>query len=52
MKKTYMIPTTQGVKVETNNIMVGASQTINVGSEYSGGTVLSREADSLWEDEE
>jgi hypothetical protein len=52
MKKVYMIPATQVVKVETNYMMVGTSQTINVGNEYDGGAVLSREADSLWGDEE
>ncbi len=49
MKKTHIIPTTKVVNVELHK-MIAASEQVSVGSNYSGGTVLSRESE--WEDDE
>lgn len=42
MKKKYMIPTTEVVKIESHKIMAGSP---GLGGNYGGGTILSREED-------
>ena len=49
MKKTYQNPTTTIVKIKTVKMI---ATSLSVGEEYSGGTILSREGDGLWEDDE
>jgi hypothetical protein len=52
MKKTYMIPTLQVVKIQPSRILAGSPELTGT---YTGGTVLSREskfsesADDDWE---
>jgi hypothetical protein len=47
MKKTYMIPTMQVVKIQTAQMLAGSPQ---LNGTYEGGTVLSRQY--YWDDEE
>ena len=54
MKKIYMIPTLQVVKIQPAQILAG-SESMLVGDTYSGETVMSRSAnfsaaDDDWED--
>ncbi|MBR4920818.1 MAG: hypothetical protein IKZ62_05820 [Prevotella sp.] len=48
MKKKYMNPTTEVIKIEPHKIMAG-SPGLN-GGEYPGGIILSRENDFLFEE--
>lgn len=50
MKKTYMIPTIQVVKIETLK-MVAASLTVSSHSAEAEGGMLSRES-SVWDDDD
>ena len=52
MKKTYQNPTTTIVKIKTVKMIATSNQQLQVGEEYSGGTILSREGDGFWEDDE
>ena len=51
MKKTYMIPTLQVVKIQTTQILAGSP---GLTGTYDGGEILSREAgvtdDDNWEE--
>lgn len=50
MKKTYIIPTLEVVKIQTTTILAGSP---GLTGTYTGGTVLSREGgDSDWDEEE
>ena len=46
MKKKYMIPTTEVVKIESHKIMAGSP---TLSGEYDGGGILSREDDGMEE---
>ena len=51
MKKTYMIPTLQVVKIQPAQILAGSE--IGKGGDYNGGDVGARQGRfSRWEEEE
>jgi len=49
MKAKYISPQTIVVKICQNQSLLNA---VSVGSEYDGGTVLSRRQGSVWDDDE
>ena len=50
MKKTYMIPTLQVVKIQPSRILAGSPELTGT---YKGGTVLSRQGRfSRWEEDD
>ena len=52
MKKTYMIPATTVLKIDTVH-MIASSETVRFGGSYNEGTVIqSRRGGSFWDDEE
>ena len=51
MKKTYMIPTLQVVKIQPSQILAGSE--IGIGDDYGGGKIQARQGRfSRWEEDD
>ncbi len=52
MKKTYMNPSMKVREMKHRSTLLSTSTTPSFGGEYGGVTILSRDADMDWDEEE
>lgn len=52
MKKIYSSPVIKIISIRPQQMIAASDQSVQIGSDYSGGAVGARRGDSIWDDDD